>query len=116
VAGEVRDSGRVLASHPQFWNEPGGEYVRLVGIAASGTQIIARDAARKFGLKTSDQPLIVTRARSVAGARADQYQAIARTAVAPLLGWAFCILVASGFATWRRQRHLRGGGGGSGAR
>ena len=32
-------------SHPQFWNEPGGEYVRFVGVAVSGAQIVARDAA-----------------------------------------------------------------------
>ncbi|MBR1268596.1 hypothetical protein JQ629_13835 [Bradyrhizobium sp. AUGA SZCCT0222] len=104
VAGEVRDSGRVLASHPQFWNESGGEYVRFVGVAVSGAQIIARDAAKKLGLKTLDEPLIVTRAPSVAGALAEQYRAIARTAAVPLLGWAFCILLAAGFSKWREQR------------
>ncbi|CAN7484629.1 hypothetical protein LJR220_004393 [Bradyrhizobium sp. LjRoot220] len=103
VAGEVRDSGRILTSHPQFWNEPGGEYVRFVGIAVSGAQIIARDAATKFGLKTLDEPLIVTRAPSISGALADQYQAIARTAAVPLLGWVFCILVAAGCSK-RRER------------
>lgn len=104
VAGEVRDSGRVLASHPQFWNEAGGEYVRFVGVAVSGAQIIARDTATKFGLKTLEEPLIVTRAPSVAGALADQYRAIARMAAVPLLAWAFCILAAAGFSKWREQR------------
>jgi len=104
VAGEVRDSGRVLASHPQFWNEAGGEYVRLVGIGFSGTQIIARDAARQFGLKTSDEPLIVMRAPSVAGAIAQQYWAIARAACVPLLAWALCILLAAGLAKWRKPQ------------
>ncbi|MBR1214486.1 hypothetical protein [Bradyrhizobium sp. JYMT SZCCT0180] len=104
VAGEIRDSGRILASHPQFWNEAGGEYVRFVGVGVSGAQIIARDAATKFGLKTLDEPLIVTRAPSVAGALAEQYRAIARTAAVPLLGWAVCILLAAGFSKWREQR------------
>jgi hypothetical protein len=103
VAGEIRDSGRVLASHPQFWDEPGGEYVRFVGVAVSSAQILARDAARKYGLKTSDAPLIVVRAPSVAGAITDQYLAIARAASRPLLAWAFCILIAAGLSKWRER-------------
>ena len=103
VAGEIRDSGRILPSHPQFWNQPGREYTRLVGVGVSGAQIEARNAAGKFGLKTSDEPLIVVSVPSVAEAVGDQHEALLRIARVPMLAWTSCIALAA-FAAWRRRR------------
>lgn len=72
VSGETRDSGRVLPWHPQFWSEPGGEFVRLVGKNVSGAQLAAcsgkirsvdrRGAggrhARAFGRGSADRPAL----------------------------------------------------------
>ena len=99
--GEIRDSGRVLTTHPQFWNEPGGEYPRLTGNAVTHAQIIARNAAREHGLKTADEPLIVTRASSVAQAVTDQYWAFGRALRIPVAAWAFCLALA---IAWRARR------------
>ena len=105
--GGRRDPG--LRTHPSPRTRNSGprraaSYVRFVGIAVTGAQIIARDAAKKSGLKTSDEPLIVTRAPSVAGAIADQYRAIARAASVPLLAWTLCILIAAGLSKWQERR------------
>ena len=104
VAGEVRDSGRILPSHPQFWNQPGREYTRLVGVSVSGAQIEARNAAGKFGLKTSDEPLIVVSVPSVAEAVGDQHEALLRMVRVPMLAWMSCIALAAAIAAWRRRR------------
>jgi hypothetical protein len=85
VIGDIRDSGRVLPSHPKFWAEPGGEFVRLVGTDVSGAQMHANRTARKFGLLTAEEPLIVMRVDSVAGAVANQHWALVRAARFPLV-------------------------------
>lgn len=104
VAGEIRDSGRIPPSHPKFWSEPGGEYVRYVGVDLSRRQIIAVNAARSHGLVTASEPLIVWRAPSVAQAVADQYGALAGAARFPIVAWALCVGAAACFVKWRDRR------------
>lgn len=103
VAGETRDSGRVLAWHPKFWTEPGGEFVRLVGQQLSGAQLGAGRAAEKFGLTTAEEPLVVMRVPSVAGAITDQYWVLARAARWPFGAWALLIALAAAVIAWRHR-------------
>jgi hypothetical protein len=103
VMGEIRDSGRVLPSHPKFWTEPGGEFVRLVGTDVSGAQLQANRAANKFGLLTAEEPLIVMRVDSVAGAVTNQYWALIRAARFPLIGWTILIGLAWAIIKWRER-------------
>jgi hypothetical protein len=101
VAGETRDSGRVLPSHPKFWAEPGGEFVRLAGKDVSGAQLQANRAAKKFGLLTAEEPLIVMRVDSVAQAVTNQYWALLRAARFPLAAWGVLIGLAAAILMWR---------------
>jgi hypothetical protein len=78
VSGEIRDSGRIRPSHPQFWKEAGGEFIRLAGNDVSEAQLAAGRAAQKFGLHTALEPLIVMRVPSVEQALVNQYWALAR--------------------------------------
>lgn len=100
-AGEIRDSGRIPPSHPKFWSEPGGEYVRYVGVDLSRRQIIAVNAAKEHGLVTDSEPLIVWRAPSVARAVADQYSALVGAARFPIIAWALCVGAAALCVKWR---------------
>lgn len=105
VMGETRDSGRTPLWHPKFWREPGGEYVRLVGEHVSGAQLQAQRAAAQFGLKTSEEPLIVMRVASIASASSAQYLSLAKSVVFPLGAWAAIIGLAMLY--YRRARpHL----------
>jgi hypothetical protein len=104
VAGETRDSGRVLLWHPKFWTEPGGEFVRMVGNGLSGAQLAAGRAAEKFKLTTAEEPLIVMRVPSVAGAITDQYWALARAARWPFGAWALMIALAAAVIEWHHRR------------
>ena len=61
---------------PKFWTEPGGEFVRLVGKDVSGAQLQANRAAKKLGLLTAEEPLIVMRVDLVAEAVTNQYWAL----------------------------------------
>ncbi len=88
VMGETRDSGRIPLWHPKFWREARGEYVRLVGERVSGAQLQAQRTAEQFGLKTSQEPLIVMRVDSIDGAMRAQYVSLARSVVFPLGAWA----------------------------
>jgi hypothetical protein len=101
VAGETRNSGRVLPSHPKFWDEPGGEFVRLVGRDVSGAQLQANRAARKFGLLTAEEPLIVMRVGAVSEAVTNQYWALLRAAKFPLTAWTLLIALAAAVPWWR---------------
>jgi hypothetical protein len=103
VAGEIRDSGRVLPSHPKFWAEPGGEFARLVGKDVSGAQLQANRAAKKLGLLTAEEPLIVMRVPSVMDAIADQYWALLKAARFPLVAWTLLIALAAAFLAWRAR-------------
>lgn len=96
VAGEIRDSRRVLPTHPRFWSEPDGEYARLVGVSVSGAQLQALRAARKYGLRTAEEPLIVTRRTSIAQAIRDQYLALAWALRWPFGAW--IVIVGAGAA------------------
>ena len=87
VAGEIRDSGRILPSHPKFWAEPDGEFVRLVGKDVSGAQLAAGRAAQKFGLQTAEEPLVVMRVPSVSHAMTSQYGALLWAARYPFIAW-----------------------------
>jgi hypothetical protein len=91
VAGETRDSGKMLFSNPQFWNQQGGEFVRLVGTDLSVAQHQAGRAADTFGLLTSSKPVIVMRASSVADAIAAQYAELARSIQIPMTIWTILI-------------------------
>jgi hypothetical protein len=104
VAGETRDSGRVLAWHPKFWSESGGEFVRMAGKDLSGAQLAAGRAAEKYKLITAQEPLIVMRVPSVAGAIADQYWALARAARWPFGAWLLLIAIAAAVIEWRHHR------------
>jgi hypothetical protein len=104
VAAETRDSGRMLLWHPKFWAEPGGEFVRLVGQQISGAQLAAGRAAEKFKLVTAEEPLIVMRVPSVAGAITDQYWALARAARWPFGALALLMVLAAAFIEWRHRR------------
>jgi hypothetical protein len=104
VSGEIRDSGRILPSHPQFWKEAGGEFVRLVGNDVSVAQLAAGRAAQEFGLHTALEPLIVMRVPSVERALVNQYWALARTIRLPLAIWAFFIGIAAAVLKWREAR------------
>lgn len=104
VAGETRDSGRVLLSHPKFWTEPGGDYVRLVGKDLSGAQLAAGRAAEKFGLIAAPEPLIVMRMPSFENARANQTGALLRAARFPFAGWTILIGVAALIMLWRGRK------------
>jgi hypothetical protein len=103
VAGEIRDSGRVLPSHPKFWAEPGGEFARLVGKDMSGAQLQANRAAKKFGLLAAEEPLIVMRVDSVAGAVTNQYWALLKAARFPIIGWTLMIGLALAIIRWRER-------------
>ena len=87
VAGEIRNSGLVRPSHPKFWSAPGGEFVRFVGFGVSGAQLQASRAAAEHGLRTSEEPLIVTRAPSVAEAIETQYRRLAWALRWPFGAW-----------------------------
>lgn len=104
VSGETRDSGRILPSHPQFWNEPGGEFIRVVGNDVAMARLAAGRAARKFGLYTAQQPLIVMRVASVRQALTDQYWALARAIGVAAAIWALFMGVAAVVLTWREGR------------
>jgi hypothetical protein len=104
VSGETRDSGRVLPWHPQFWSEPGGEFVRLVGKNVSGAQLAAKRAAEKFGLLTDEEPVVVMRVPSVAAALTDQHWALVRAARFPFAAWALLIGLAAAICQWRNRR------------
>jgi hypothetical protein len=109
VAGEMRDSGRVLPSHPKFWTEPAGEFVRLIGTDVSGAQLQANRAAKKFGLLTAEEPLIVMRVDSVAEAVTNQYWALLRAAKFPLAAWTLLIALAAAVLWWRERPARRFG-------
>ena len=109
VAGEMRDSGRVLPSHPKFWEEPDGEFVRLVGKDLSGAQLQANRAAKKFGLLTAEEPLIVMRVDSVSEAVTNQYWALLRAAKFPLTAWMLLIALAAAVLWWRERPARRFG-------
>jgi hypothetical protein len=104
LAGEIRDSGRVLLSNPMFWTEPGGEYVRLVGKDLSGAQLAAGRVAEKFGLMTAPEPLIVMRMPSFDRARANQMRSLLRAARFPFAGWVVLIGLAAMALAWRGRR------------
>ena len=99
VAGETRDSGRILPSHPKFWSEPNGEFVRLVGKDVSGAQLAAGRAAQKFGLRTAEEPLIVMRVPSISAALANQYWALLRAARFPFAAWIVLVGIAAAIMT-----------------
>jgi hypothetical protein len=109
VMGEIRDSGRVLPSHPKFWIEPGGEFVRLIGTDVSGAQLQANRAAKKFGLLTAEEPLIVMRVDSVSEAVTNQYWALLRAAKFPLAAWTLLIALAAAVLWWRERPARRFG-------
>jgi hypothetical protein len=109
VAGEMRDSGRVLPSHPKFWNETGGEFVRLVGNGVSGAQLQANRAAKKYGLLTAEEPLIVMRVDSVTQAVTNQYWALLRAAKFPLAAWMLLIALTAAILWWRERPARRFG-------
>ena len=109
IAGEMRDSGRVLPSHPKFWEEPDGEFVRLVGKDLSGAQLQANRAAKKFGLLTAEEPLIVMRVDSVSEAVTNQYWALLRAAKFPLTAWMLLIALAAAVLWWRERPARRFG-------
>lgn len=110
IAGEIRNSGRVLRSHPRFWAEPNGEYVRLIGIGASGAQLQALRAAKLYDLRTADEPLIVSRTDSVALSIRDQYFGLAWALCWPLGAWALIMGVAAALRWARARRQIDGGG------
>lgn len=107
VSGEILDSGRILPSHPQFWKEAGGEFIRLVGNDVSVAQLAAGRAAQKFGLHTATEPLIVMRVPSVEQALVNQYWALARAVCFPLAIWALFIGIAAAVLKWREARSAR---------
>jgi hypothetical protein len=107
VSGETRDSGRTLPSHPQFWKEPGGEFIRLVGNDVSMAQLAAGRAAQKFGLQTAPEPLVVTRVASVDRALADQHWALVRAMCFPLALWTLFIAIAAAVLKSRDARPAR---------
>jgi hypothetical protein len=107
VSGEIRDSGRILPSHPQFWKEPGGEFIRLVGNDVSVAQLAAGRAAQKFGLLTATEPLIVMRVPSVEQALVNQYWALARAVCFPLAIWTLFIGIAAAVLKRREARPAR---------
>ena len=104
VSGEIRDSGRILPSNPQFWKEAGGEFVRLVGNDSSVARLAAGRAAQKFGVHTAPDPLIVMRVPSVERALANQYWALARAICFPLAIWTLFIGIAAAVLKWRKAR------------
>ena len=107
VSGEIRDSGRILPSHPQFWKEAGGEFIRLVGNDVSEAQLAAGRAAQKFGLHTALEPLIVMRVPSVEQVLVNQYWALARAICFPLAIWTLFIGIAAAVLKWREARPAR---------
>lgn len=104
IAGEIRNSGRVLPSHPKFWDEGGGEFVRVAGNSRSGAQLQAGRAAAAHGLSTSEEPVIVTRVPSVRGAIRQQAWALLSAARFPLGAWALMLAIAAGLAVWRNRQ------------
>jgi hypothetical protein len=104
VSGEIRDSGRILPSHPQFWREAGGEFIRLVGNDSSVAKLAAIRAAQKFGLHTALDPMIVMRVLSVERALVNQYWALARAICFPLAVWTLFIGTAAAVLKWRDTR------------
>lgn len=103
VAGEIHNSGRVPLSHPKFWSEPGGEFVRLVGFGLSGAQLQASRAAKEHGLHTAEEPLIVTRTDSVAQSIKDQYLAAAWALRWPFGAWILMVGTAAAMEWARAQ-------------
>jgi hypothetical protein len=103
VAGEIRDSGRILPSHPKFWPEPNGEFVRLVGKDVSGAQLAAGRAAQKFSLQIPEEPVIVMRVPSVSGALASQHWALLRAARFPFTAWLILVGIAAAIIGWRER-------------
>jgi hypothetical protein len=106
VKGEIRDSGRVLPSHPKFWGEPGGEFVRLVGNDLSGAQLQAGRTAAEHGLSTADEPVIVMRVESVETAIGQQMRALLGAARFPLLAWTLMLGLAAAVAAWRNRSRI----------
>jgi hypothetical protein len=109
VVGETRDSGRVLPSHPKYWAEANGEFARLVGKDVSGAQLQANRAAKKLGLLTAEEPLIVMRVDSVAGTVTNQYSALLKAARFPLVAWTLLIGLAAAVLVWRARPARRFG-------
>ena len=101
VAGAIRDSGGISSSHPQFWDTPGDEFVRVVGTDLLRKQLMAERGAKALGLVTDGEPLIVMRAPSVSSAVARQYAALGLWALKPIGAWALALLIAAVFARRR---------------
>lgn len=73
VIGEIRDSGRITARHPQFWPVSGGDFARLVGNDREGAEFGAMRAAKALGLTTAPSPLVVLNVRSIPAAQVQQF-------------------------------------------
>jgi hypothetical protein len=106
VMGETRDSGRVPPAHPKFWQEPGGEFVRLVGMTISGARLQALRAAEKAGLRTTPEPLIVMRRDTVAQALDHQYLFLAKALCWPLGFWAAIVGAAAAYCRMRGRDYF----------
>jgi hypothetical protein len=106
VAGEIRDSGRVLPSHPKFWDETGGEYVRLVGKDSSGAKLQAGRTAEANGLRAAEEPVVVMRVASVNSAIARQIRTLIGAVCYPLGAWALMLGIAAALVVWRNRRSI----------
>jgi hypothetical protein len=106
IAGETRDSGRVLPSHPKFWDETGGEYVRLVGKDLSGAKLQVGRTAEANGLRTAEDPVVVMRFPSVNSAIARQIRSLIGAACYPLSAWALMLGIAAALVVWRNGRTI----------
>ena len=107
IAGEMRDSGRLLPSHPKFWDEAGGEYVRLIGKDLSGATLQAGRTAEAHGLRTAEDPVVVMRVPSVNSAIARQIRTLIGAACYPLGAWALMLGLAAALVVWRNRRTIR---------
>jgi len=101
IVGAIRDSGAISSSHPQFWNTPGDEFVRVVGTDLMRKELMAERGAKALGLAADGEPLIVMRAPSVSGAIAEQYAALCLWALRPIGAWALTLLIAAILGRWR---------------
>jgi hypothetical protein len=106
VAGEMRDSGRVLPTHPKFWDEAGGEYVRLVGKDSSGAKLQAGRTAEANGLRAAEEPVVVMRVASVNSAIARQIRTLIGAVCYPLGAWALMLGIAAALVVWRNRRSI----------
>lgn len=106
VAGEIRDSGRVLPSHPKFWEEAGGEYVRLVGKDLSGARLQVGRAVAANSLRAAEQPIVVMRVQSVHAAIMRQVRALIGAACYPLGAWTLMLGIAAALVLWRNRRTI----------